>query len=202
MMATDPQCADVVLDFFAGSGTTADAVIQQNGEDGGNRRYIAVQLGEPTGHDDYARVSDITLTRINAAIEDVEGAETQGLRVFRLADSSFCESAADEGLLDLTESTLKQHAEPDAIAAEVLLAEGVSLDSPWERHSAGGAPVVIADGVAVVLGTKISRNVTDAVFSLRPKVAVFLEDGFADADAVKASAYADARAARVIMKTV
>lgn len=45
-ICTDPQ-SDVVLDFFAGSGTTGHAVIAQNAADGGNRRYVLVQLPEP-----------------------------------------------------------------------------------------------------------------------------------------------------------
>ena len=38
---------DIILDFFAGSGTTGDAIMQLNAEDGGNRKYILVQLDEP-----------------------------------------------------------------------------------------------------------------------------------------------------------
>jgi adenine-specific DNA-methyltransferase len=79
-LATSPNAGDVVLDFFAGSGSTADAVLQHNAEDGGDRRFIAVQLPEPTGYDDFATVSDITRSRIGAANEEVGG---PGVRSFR-----------------------------------------------------------------------------------------------------------------------
>ncbi|CEN52361.1 conserved hypothetical protein [Capnocytophaga canimorsus] len=61
---------DIILDFFAGSGTTGDAVIQLNASDGGNRRFILVQLPEPTNPKseayklEYITVFDITKERL------------------------------------------------------------------------------------------------------------------------------------------
>ncbi len=46
-IGTQPDSDDIVLDFFLGTGTTAHAVLAQNAEDGGNRRFIGVQLPEP-----------------------------------------------------------------------------------------------------------------------------------------------------------
>lgn len=59
--------SDIVLDFFAGSGTTGEAVWKLNREDGGNRRFILVQLPEVTGYEDYPTISDITRTRLLSA---------------------------------------------------------------------------------------------------------------------------------------
>ena len=67
--------SDLILDFFAGSGTTAQAVLELNEEDGGNRRFICVQMPEPTGEGSeahkagYKTIADITRARICKVIE-------------------------------------------------------------------------------------------------------------------------------------
>lgn len=90
----------------------------------------------------------------------------------------------------------------EAVAGEILLKEGVVLEAAWERHAASGSPVIIADGVAVVLSTAISEAVASDALALEPRVLVFLEDGFAGRDAVKANAFTKARNLGITMKTV
>jgi adenine-specific DNA-methyltransferase len=200
-LATSTEGGDIVLDFFAGSGSTADAVLQKNAEDDGNRRFIAVQLPEPTGFDDFEFVSDITRARIAAAMDDVE---SPTLRSFKLAPSNFHDSSTSEetnGLFDLRETTLSTGEEDfDAIAAEILLKEGVPLDASWERTEAAGAPVISADGVAIVLSLDIADDIVEAALELEPRVVVFLEDGFAGADDVKTNAVATARDREITLK--
>lgn len=201
-LATDAASSDIVLDFFAGSGTTADAVLQHNAEDGGNRRFVSVQLPEPTGYDDYEFVSDITRARIAAAIDDVGG---EGVRSYRLSESNFRVGigADPTELFDLAESTLHDRDQDHrAIAGELLLKEGVPLDVVWTRSTAGGAEVIQAGGVAVVLSLEITDQVVSEALALAPRVVVFLEDGFAGGDAVKANAVTNARNLGIAMKTV
>jgi adenine-specific DNA-methyltransferase len=201
-LATSPTSEDIVLDFFAGSGSTADAVLQQNTQDGGDRRFIAVQLPEPTGHDDYAHVSDISRVRIAAAMEEL-GAS--GLRSYRLDKSNFRDGTSIDptNLFDFHERTLNDgQRATDAIAAEVLLKEGVSLEAMWGRRKAGGAPVISAGGVAVVLSLDITDEVVAEALALGARVVVFLEDGFAGADAVKANAVTNARNLGITLKTI
>jgi adenine-specific DNA-methyltransferase len=57
----------IVLDYFAGSGTTAHAVLAQNAADGGTRRFVLVQDGTPTGRKDYATIADLTIERVARA---------------------------------------------------------------------------------------------------------------------------------------
>lgn len=205
-LATSVDAGDVVLDFFAGSGSTADALLQQNAEDGGNRRFISVQLPEPTGHDDYEHVSDITRARIAAAIDAVGGQlhGSAGVRSFHLEGSNFGDdtTADPTDLFDLRETTLHGREPTDAVAAEILLKEGVPLDAPWERSQAGGAPVIAADGVAVILCLDVTDEVVRDALAAEPRVVVFLEDGFAGADAVKANAVTNARNLGITLKTV
>lgn len=68
---------DIVLDFFAGSGTTAQAVLESNAQDGGNRKFILVQLPEPMGRMDFPTIADITKERVRRVIQKVSEARTQ-----------------------------------------------------------------------------------------------------------------------------
>lgn len=62
----------LILDFFAGSWTTAQAVLELNARDGGNRRFILVQLAEPTNRKDFATIADITKERVRRVIKKLE----------------------------------------------------------------------------------------------------------------------------------
>jgi adenine-specific DNA-methyltransferase len=83
---------DVVLDFFAGSGTTGEAVLQQNAADGRRRRYVLVQAAEPCAPGSealeagFARISDVTHRRLSLAAEALRGkAPDVGFRSLRVA---------------------------------------------------------------------------------------------------------------------
>jgi hypothetical protein len=72
--ATDDS---IVLDFFAGSGTTAHAVLDLNKQDGGNRKFILVQLPEPTGRTDYPTIADLTKERVRRVIQKLNDEGSQ-----------------------------------------------------------------------------------------------------------------------------
>jgi len=74
--ALKPLC---VLDFFAGSGTTAQAVFEANKADGGTRKFLLVQLPEPTGRKDFPTIADITKERVRRVIKKLEGELTTKL---------------------------------------------------------------------------------------------------------------------------
>lgn len=98
-LATGIDTNDLVLDFFAGSCVTAQAVLELNREDGSNRRFITVQLPEPTDNEDFPTIADIGKERIRRVIakmkESDEGKldlmpdEDLGFKVFKLAESNF-----------------------------------------------------------------------------------------------------------------
>ena len=201
---------DIVLDFFAGSGSTAHAVMAQNAADGGHRRCISVNIAEPVPEDSsahaagYKSVFDLGLARINKVMERFEGTHECGLKVFRLSESNFLQPDTGEGTLPLLESTLQSDIEAgkDAVAAEVLLREGVPIGTAWQRMEAAGSPVISAAGVAVVLSLNITNELVEAALALGARVVVFLEDGFAEADEVKANAVASARDHEIALKTI
>lgn len=202
---------DLVMDFFAGSGSTAHGVALQNADDGGLRRYILVNIPEPTGAGSAAReagfetVSEITYKRIAAVRANVKGASDHGLRVYRLNESAFLEAEPDESELTLHSSTLRAGYENQhSVAAEVLLKEGVPLDAAWLEHKFGKISVHVSGGVAVVIGEGLDIASAEMVFDLDPKphVVVFLEDDLAGKDALKANLLANAKSRGITVKTV
>ena len=207
--ATDQD--SIILDFFAGSGATAHAVAAQNALDGGSRRCISVNIPEPVdpesgaGEAGFNAVSEITLRRIEGVRSNVPGASELGLRVYSLAPSHFRHGQAVETmpLFDMSDRTLID-SEPnlDAVAAEVLVKEGVSLDCELHRADVSSGPLVMAGGVAVVQSLELTDEIIDATFGQNPRVVIFLEDGFAGKDSVKANAFTRARELGITMKTV
>ena len=101
-LATSPNESDIVLDFFAGSCATSQAVVDQNREDGGNRRVLLVQLPEPTGRKDFANIAEVGKERIRRVIVKMKkenegkldlnngnGTEDLGFKVFKLSESNY-----------------------------------------------------------------------------------------------------------------
>jgi adenine-specific DNA-methyltransferase len=137
---------DIVLDFFAGTSSTAHAVMELNAEDGGSRRFIMVQLPEPTEEGSasraagFATIADISRKRIDVAgdkIADAQGLATPdvGFRAFALADTNFAKWRVDSGedanrlerhLLALRDSA-DDDATPESLLTELLLKQGYSL---------------------------------------------------------------------------
>ena len=156
-IATDKEA--IVLDFFAGSGSTANAVMALNAEDGGNRRFIQVQLPEPTlddsdaGKAGFNTIADISRHRIALACEKLETEVAEklghagenfdfdfGFRAYRLAETGFSKwrvssdvelTALEQHLFDLKGSS-DDSASADDLLAEILLKQGYSLSESIE----------------------------------------------------------------------
>ncbi|MEV3989084.1 site-specific DNA-methyltransferase [Streptomyces sp. NPDC049837] len=144
-LATRPDTEDIVLDFFAGSGTTGDAVLQANAEDGGNRRYILVQIPERTGYDDHPTVADVTRARLRAAAAAVPGAPDRGFRSFALGESGIARwdtgrQDAEQQTLELVDNIVDGRTEEDVLY-ELLLSRGLDLSLPVETRTFGGIAV-------------------------------------------------------------
>ena len=84
----------IILDFFAGSGTTAQAVLELNAQDGGNCNFILVQLPEPTERKDFPTIADTTKERVRRVIKKLET---------EIAAKELKERKESEGQLPLTE---------------------------------------------------------------------------------------------------
>ncbi|RKT63086.1 adenine-specific DNA-methyltransferase [Azonexus fungiphilus] len=152
-IATSPESNDLIVDFFAGTGSTMDAVFQQNAEDGGNRRCILVQLPEPLPGAESAgwiSIADITKARLIGAGKRVKENSPLfkgdvGFRVFKLDTSNI--RAWNPTVNDL-KSSLFDHLEhleagrnSDDILYEILLKLGLDLCVPIEKREIAGKQV-------------------------------------------------------------
>lgn len=221
---------DTVLDFFAGSGTTAHAVMKLNAEDGGNRRCISVQLPEPTPEGSAARearfetIADISRERIRRAgkkiLEDeagkldgrAEGLDV-GFRAYRLVDTNFAKWKADSGLsedelvglfADLADSA-DDHARPEALLTEVLLKLGFSLTEKIETVEVAGLSVFsVADGLVLAYLDEHTQPTLDQLRALvceEPARLVVLEDAFQGNDELKTNLVQECRTRNVDLWT-
>lgn len=180
---------DIVLDFFAGSGTTGHAVYSQNAVDGGNRRYILIQLPEQLDPDVKEQrfaaeccdklskprtIAELTKERLRRAAKKVkfENALFSGdtaFRVFKLDKSNIREWNPDsenfaQALLDHHEHILDGRTEAD-IVYELLLKLGLDLCIPIESRDVLGNTVrAVGGGVLMLcLAEKISAKEVEAV---------------------------------------
>ena len=164
----------LVLDFFAGSATTAHALWDLNVVDGGQRRFIIVQVPEPSGRDDYPSVSEITKERLRRAGRKIKDENPLvpgdlGFRVFKLDSSNIRAWDPSAGTLA---DTLEQHQEhlkagrtEADILHELLLKLGLDLCVPIEKRSIAGKDVhAIGGGVLLAcLVTEITRDQVEAL---------------------------------------
>lgn len=137
----------LVLDFFAGSGSTGHAVMDLNASDGGNRRYVLVQLDEEVGKDGYDTIADITRERLRRAGRRISenltlesAAIDLGFRSYRLASSNL-KPWDGTGQLNLTESVdnLVEGRSTDDLLVEMMLRLGIELTTPVETREVAGS---------------------------------------------------------------
>lgn len=173
-IATCKESDDLVVDFFAGTGTTMDAIFQQNAEDGGRRRCILVQLPEPLKGGDaagWSSVADITKARLAGAskrqreVVATKAGDT-GFRVFKLDTSNIRAWNPDrDALADSLFSSL-EHIEPgrsrEDILYELLLKLGLDLCIPVEKREIAGKTVQNIGGGTLMACLDEQISVNDA----------------------------------------
>jgi adenine-specific DNA-methyltransferase len=184
-----PLKDEVILDFFAGSGSTGHAVMEQNAADGGNRRYILVQLPEPILPADRAQkvaldlcdrigvarnIAELTkerLRRAGGAIAQRSGEQSLdlGFRVFKLDSSNIRTWDPDRDNLDQTLLDAVEHIKPGRtetdVLYELLLKLGLDLCVPIETRTIAGSPVhAVGGGVLIAcLSEKIKPKSVEAL---------------------------------------
>lgn len=164
-LLTEPT--DVILDFFAGSGSTGHAVLKVNEAHDTQRRYVLVQLQEPTDRKEYPTVSAITKRRLletSNRLRDAGSTRDLGFRVLKLDLSNIraWEPSRDDltqTLLDSVEH-LKPHRSEVDVLFELLLKLGLDLCVPIATRSIAGKDVHgVGGGVLVAcLAEKIDRQ--------------------------------------------
>ncbi|WP_202879022.1 site-specific DNA-methyltransferase [Corynebacterium zhongnanshanii] len=222
---------DLILDFFAGSGTTAHSVFKQNSTDGQSRRFICVQLPEamPTGSTleqlGIRSISEFARERIkgvgNKFLEErtdeqfwSDSAVDLGFRAYKLVGTNFAKWKANSGLSEdellelfanLAESA-NDDARPEALLTEVLLKLGFSLTEKIETLEIAGLSVFsVAAGLMLAYLDEHTQPTLDqlrAVVAQEPERLVILEDAFKGDDELKTNLAQECRTHNVELWTV
>lgn len=191
----------LILDFFSGSSTTADAVMQLNAEDGGKRRVISIQLPESCKSNSeavsqgYENLCEIGEERIRRAgqriINQIEKDNKQlsfsgepkavpdiGFRVLKLDSSNF-DQVEDGALVD---NLIKPGRTDDDIIFEMMLKWGLELSLPMEKTEVTGYPItsIAADELICCMDEGLSVEVLEAIAALEPKRVFFLDSVLTD----------------------
>ena len=197
-----PSKSFIVLDFFAGSGSTFEAVLRLNKADSGRRRFISVQVPEPTGRDDFATIADITKERVRRVGTELKAEDglvvgDVGFRVFELDTSNIRAWTPDRDdieatLLDNVEHIRAGRSEDD-ILYELLLKLGLDLCVPSEIRGIAGKTVrsvgagtlvaCLAESIASDEVEPLGLGIADWQAELEPAgdtTVVFLDSAFAD----------------------
>lgn len=191
---------DLVLDFFGGSATTAQAVMQVNAGDGGKRRFVMVQLPESCDEKseafkaDYKTIAEISKERIRRAGKKVaadlaNGSVDIGFRVLKIdtsnmADVYYAPDALDKANLDLFVDNIKPDRTAEDLLFQVMLGWGVDLALPIEKKSIQGKDVFFVDGDALAACFDAHGGIDEAfvkeLATHKPLRVVFRDAGFKD----------------------
>jgi len=214
---------DLVLDFFAGSGTTAHAVLDLNQQYGGNRKFILVQLPEKTDNPQYPTIAHITRERVRRVIEKIkneadkllalEGKKDLGFRAFKLDSSNFKIWRSDqvpqsaeqlaEQLNLYADNVLAERGDQDRLY-ELILKSGRPLSARVERIAIGqrAAFAVEENALLICLEPHLDRDTLRVLFARKPQVVLCLDVAFDGNDALKTNTVLEAQTHGIIFKTV
>ena len=230
-IGTQPEHNDIVLDFFAGSAPLAHAVLAQNLDDGGNRRFILVQLPEPLPVEEKSvkSVADLGKSRIRNFIKKISDEldnkpdmrqQTNcdlGFKTFQLTRSNFKvwdgNVDVDDGLeqqLALHVDHISKDSSAEDILYELLLKAGFSLATKVKKVDMAGKEVFsIQDGALLIcLEKEVTPELIDALAEAEPLQAICLDEAFKGNDQLKANAVqtfkarAQAEESEIVFRTV
>lgn len=195
-LAGQPNDDDIVLDFFSGSATTAHAVLKQNAEDGGNRRFIGVQIAEPLPKPEpgMASIFEMGQRRIRNVAKELGESDPSrkldlGFRVLKIdtsnmADVYYAPDALDKANLDLFVDNIKSDRTAEDLLFQVMLDWGVDLALPIEKKTIQGKDVFFVDGDALAACFDAHGGVDEAfvkeLATHKPLRVVFRDAGFKD----------------------
>jgi adenine-specific DNA-methyltransferase len=203
-IGTSKDGNDLVLDFFAGSGSTAAAVLMQNAEDGGNRSAISIQIpeicsvGSVAAEQEFATIAEITKERIRrAGAKILEGechpdwSKDVGFRVLKIDSSNMADvfytpdQTTQVDLLTRVDN-IKEGRSAEDLLFQVLLDWGVDLTLPITRETIAGKTVFTVAGTALIacFDNGVDASLVKTLAERKPMRVVFKDTGFAD-DATK-----------------
>ena len=205
MLRISTQSDSIILDFFSGSATTAHAVMQLNAEDGGNRKFIMVQIPEETPEDSEARkagyntIPEIAKERIRRAGKKIKEESPlttadldTGFRVFRLDEGNYEDVKRSpkefkQDQLDLFLNNIKTDRNDLDLLFGCMLDWGVQLSLPMTQEVVDGKTIyTVNDGDLVAcFAENVSEDVVKAMADKMPLRVIFRDSCFAqDADKI------------------
>jgi adenine-specific DNA-methyltransferase len=191
---------DIILDFFSGSATTAHAVMKLNAEDGGNRKFIMVQLPEETDEKSEARkagynnICEIGKERIRRAGKKIKEEHPEaadkldtGFRVLKLDSSNMKDvyynpNDYNQDMIEALESNIKQDRSGEDLLFQVMLDLGELLSSDIKEIDIEGKKVFnVADGsIIACFDDNITNEVLTEIAKMQPLYAVFRDSSLSN----------------------
>jgi adenine-specific DNA-methyltransferase len=195
---------DIVMDFYAGSGTTAQAVIAMNAEDGTNRSFIMIQLDEACAQDTaaykagYSTIANLAKERIRRAGENIlaNSATTApnldiGFRVLKIGSSNmkdvyYSPDEVKQDDLVRHSDNIKEDRTPEDLLFQVLVDWGVDLSLPIELQTIAEKHVFFVDrnALAACFDPKITEDLVKELAKRKPLRAAFRDSSY-DSDSTK-----------------
>lgn len=197
---------DLIVDFFAGSSVTAHAVMQLNAEDGGNRKFIMVQLPEPCNEKSetfkagYKSIAEISKERIRRAGKKILEGECHegwnkdiGFRVLKIdtsnmADVYYTPDAIEQDQMKIFADNIKSDRKPEDLLFQVLLDWGVDFSLPIQKETIQGKTIFFVNeppyDLLACFDTGVNEDLVKELAGFEPLRVVFRDNGFAS-DAVK-----------------
>jgi len=223
---------DIILDFFSGSATTAQALLDLNKQDKGNRKFILVQLPEPCASDSeafkagYKTIADIGKERIRSVIKRIQEEQEQkkdlfsgdkhkldlGFKVFKLEPSNFKlwndQVAKDKDAIKNQLEMFVEHINPKSsqedILYELLLKSGFPLTTKIEPLTLDDKTVFSIDegAMLICLEKDLTPEVIKAMAEKKPVRVVCLDEGFHGNDQLKTNAVQIMKSREITFRTV
>ena len=169
----------IILDFFSGSATTAHAVMQLNEEDGGNRKYIMVQIPEKIENESYKTLCDLGIDRIRR-INNSEGFRVYKVDSSNMKDVYYEPSKLKQEQLNMFESNIKEDRTAEDILTQVILDLGLTLDLKIEEKEILNNKVffVAENSLVACFDNQINIDILNEICKIKPLRIVFRESSF------------------------
>lgn len=200
-IATDGNGQETVLDFFGGSASTAQAVIETNLDDEGQRRFIIIQIPEKMENGSYNSIADVAKERIRRSIDKVQSENPMfaeidqdiGFRVFKLKQSNFKLWRGDgiknkediEQQLELLSDPVRPEALEENILFELLLKSGYPLTTKVEKRDVGKEYYYLVDSELAIALSHLDDDIIQDMLEAAPQQAICLDSLFTDNDPLK-----------------
>lgn len=223
---------EIVLDFFAGSCSTAHSIMSLNSKRPRNLQYICVQLAEPCDPDkDVGRnaislglntVADIGKERIRRAAKKIAKEKEGklnfdkttldlGFKVLKLSESNFkiwrsdVKTASElEKQMGLFVDNVKSKATQGNILYELILKSGLDLNVPIEKKKSNGKQYFLVDegNLIICLEDKLTQKLVDTILKIKPKKCICLDKAFSGNDQLKTNTALQMETEKIEFKVV